>query len=435
VQYAASGSVQVAYQVTGEGPVDVVWAPGTVSHLDLDWDWPPRARFIEALSSFCRLIRFDKRGTGLSDRPTSAATLEERTDDIRAVMDAAGSDRAAIFGVSEGGSIAVLFAATHPERTRCLITWGCQATWIQTEDYPWGLTPEESGRKLEMLRRGWPSREYLLGWGAGLGKDVDPAFLEWFMHYAQSGASPAAIVALEELNDQIDVRDILPSVRVPALVMNRTGDPVANVEAAKDLASRIPGARFVEFPGESHMLDNLILPEIREFVTGSRAPFPTGRVLATILFVDLVGSTHRAVEIGDAAWRDLLQGFYRMANAELLRFEGREVDRAGDGLVATFDGPTRAIRCAHALQRGAADLGVGLRAGVHTGEVETIDRKVGGLAVVIGARIGALAGSSEILASSTVKDLTAGSGLSFENAGEHELKGVPDRWRLYRVTE
>lgn len=268
-----------------------------------------------------------------------------------------------------------------------------------------------------------------------MGEDADPAFVEWYMHYAQSAASPAAIVALEELNDQIDVRDILPSVRVPALVINRTGDPVANVEAAKDLASRIPGARFVEFPGESHsMIDiaDLILPEIREFVTGSRAPFPTGRVLATILFVDLVGSTDRAVEIGDVAWRDLLQGFYRMATAELLRFEGREVDRAGDGLVATFDGPTRAIRCARALQRGAADLGVGLRAGVHTGEVETIDRKVGGLAVIIGARIGALAGSSEILASSTVK-LTAGSGLSFENAGEHELKGVPDRWRLYRV--
>ena len=436
MQYATSGSVQVAYQVTGEGPVDVVWAPGTASHLDLDWDWPPRARFIEALSSFCRLIRFDKRGTGLSDRPTSAATLEERTDDIRAVMDAAGSDRAAIFGVSEGGSIAVLFAATHPERTRCLMTWGCQATWVQTEDYPWGETPEEFERTLEMLRRDWPSREYLLGPGAGLGKDADPAFVEWYMHYVQSAASPAAIVALEELNGQIDVRDILPSVRVPALVMNRTGDPVANVEAAKDLASRIPGARFVEFPGESHMMldiADLILPEIREFVTGSRAPLPTGRVLATILFVDLVGSTHRAAEIGDAAWRDLLQGFYRMANAELLRFEGREVDRAGDGLVATFDGPTRAIRCARALQRGAADLGVGLRAGVHTGEVETIDRKVGGLAVVIGARIGALAGASEILSSSTVKDLTAGSGLTFEDAGEHELKGVPDRWRLYRV--
>ncbi len=247
-RYARSGDVHVAYQVSGEGPIDVVWAPGTASHLDLDWDLPAKARFIEGLSSFCRLIRFDKRGTGLSDRPNTIATLEERTDDIRAVMDAVGSERAAVFGVSEGSSMACVFAAMYPPGTRSLIVWGGQARWVQGEGYPWGLSPAEYRGNIAQIRENWPSVEYITGPGAGLGRDVDPAFLDWFLRYCQAAASPSAVVALEEMNAQIDIRDVLSTIRVPTLVMNRLGDPVAHIEAARDLAARIAGARFVEFP-------------------------------------------------------------------------------------------------------------------------------------------------------------------------------------------
>ena len=295
VRYALSGDVQIAYQVTGNGPVDLVWAPGTASHLLLDWDWPPRVRLMETLGSFSRLIRFDKRGTGLSDRPTDAATLEERTDDIRAVMDAVGSEQAAILGLSEGGSMACLFAATYPERTRALIIWGAQARWTQTPDYPWGMTDAEDQEMIEMISREWPSREYVMGPGAGLGADADPLFIEWFLRYQQAGASPAAIVAIERLNAQIDIRDILPTIQVPTLVMNRTGDPVAHVDAARDIAARIPGARFIEFPGDSHMMlgpgQDQILAEIEQLVTGSVSPPQTTRALATLVFLDIVGST------------------------------------------------------------------------------------------------------------------------------------------------
>jgi pimeloyl-ACP methyl ester carboxylesterase len=281
--------------------------------LDLDWDQPAKARFIERFSSFCRLMRFDKRGTGLSDRPTDAATLEERTDDIRAVMDACGSDRAVIFGASEGASMACMFAATYPQRTRGLIVWGGQARWVQTDDYPWGLTASEYERLIGLVREQWPSVEYLVGSGAGVGRDVDPAVLDWFLHYAQAGASPTAIVALERMNAQIDTRDILSTIQVPTLVMNRTEDPVAHIEAARDLAARIPGARFMEFPGATHSMYRIeperVLAAIEEFVTGARVPIAADRFLATILFIDIVASTARAAALGDAAWRYLLEHF------------------------------------------------------------------------------------------------------------------------------
>ncbi len=267
--YACSGEVRIAYQVTGHGPVDMVWAPGTTSHLDLAWEWPGMVRVIERISTFCRLIRFDKRGTGLSDRPVSAATLEERTDDIRAVMDAAGSEKATILGVSEGGSMACVFAAMYPQRTRSLIIYGAQARWVTTDDYPWGLTPPQHAEFVRHVREKWPSREYVTGWGAGLGHEVDPAFLEWWLRYARAAASPSAVAALEQMNGAIDIRDILPSIRVPTLVMHRVGDPVSHIDAGRDLAQRIPGARFVEFPGESHWwsgVEQQIMAEIEEFV-------------------------------------------------------------------------------------------------------------------------------------------------------------------------
>jgi pimeloyl-ACP methyl ester carboxylesterase len=434
IRYASSGSVQVAYQVTGDGPVDMVLAPGTASHLGMDWEWPPRARLLESLSSFCRLIRFDKRGTGLSDRPTGAATLEERTDDIRAVMDAAGSEQAAILGVSEGGSMACLFAATYPERTRALLTWGAQARWTRAPDYPWGQTAEQEQAMLDVLRGEWPSVEYITGPGAGLGTQVDPEFLEWFLRYLQAGASPSAIVAIEELNAQIDVRGILPTIQVPTLVMNRTGDPVAHVDAARDLAAHIPGARFVEFPGDTHnMLGpeyEQVLAEIERFVTGSVTTVLPTRALATLVFLDVVGSTERAQVMGDVAWSDLIARFYRAAEDELATFGGVEVDRAGDSLLARFDGPTRAIRFARALQLRALALGLPLRAGVHTGEVEVAGKSVRGIAVHVAARIAALAGADEVFVSGTVTDLVAGSGLQFEDRGLQVLKGLADPRRV-----
>jgi class 3 adenylate cyclase len=437
-RYAKSGDVSVAYQVTGEGEIDLVWAPGTVSHLELDWELPAKAQVIEDLGRFARVIRFDKRGTGLSDRPTDAATLEERTDDIRAVMDAAGSERAALFGLSEGGSMAAVFAATYPQRTRCLILWGVQARWLQAEDYPWGMTPGAFEAMIEMISEEWPSLEYLLGPGAGVGRDADPALVDWMMRYARSSASPAAIVALERVNAVIDIRDVVPAIRVPTLVMNRAGDPVAHVEAARDLAARIDGASFIEFPGDTHSLSagpesERILQTIEEFVTGNPAPVRTTRMLGTIVFVDVVASTERAAALGDSGWSELLGRYYNRAERELSRHAGEEVDRAGDGLVALFDGPTRAIRCAQALVEAARELGLELRAGLHTGEIERAAGAVRGIAIHLAARVAAKADAGEVLVTSTVRDLVAGSGLELEDRGVYGLKGFEEPRQLFGV--
>jgi class 3 adenylate cyclase len=434
-RYARSDDVCIAYQATGEGPVDVVWAPGTMSHLDMDWENPRRALFFEKFSQFCRLIRFDKRGTGLSDRPTKMATLEERTDDIRAVMDALAIERAHIFGVSEGGSMATMFAAMHPERTQSLIIWGAQAKWINSPDHPWGQTREEHAAMLETIHDDWPSVEYVVGPGAGLGKDADPAFIEAVLRYMRAAASPSAVHAYEEMNAEIDTRPILPLIKAPTLVMNRTGDPVAIAAAAQDMASRIPGAIFKEYPGDSHsiMLDDmdLVLSDLQEFITGER-PVETGdRVLATVMFIDVVGSTKRAVEMGDAPWRDLLRTYHSIVRKTLTRFRGREANVSGDGFLAIFDGPARAVRCALELSREMRQIGLEIRAGVHIGECEMLGSDVGGVAVHVGARIMSEAKPSEVLASSTIKDLVAGSGLGFDDRGVHALKGVPGEWRLY----
>lgn len=434
-KYARSGDLMIAYQVTGEGnPIDLVLAPGTVSHLDLDWGGN---LLIERLSTFTRLIRFDKRGTGLSDRGVYAATLEERTDDIRAVMDAAQSERAFVFGFSEGGSMACVFAATYPERTRGLLLWGTMPRWVSTESYPWGFDPEKHARIVDEMAKGGATVEYLTGEGAGMGNATE-AELEEALRYFQAAASPTQMAALERMNRDMDIRGILPTIRVPTLVLNRTGDPVAPIEAVRDMATQIPGARLIEFPGGTHRVSGspeteAILGAIEEFVTGERPTPKTDRVLTTVLFIDIVGSTERAAALGDRAWRTLLGDHHRLVRADLGRFQGREIDTAGDGSFATFDGPARAVRCAQAISGSIRDLGIQIRAGAHTGEVELDGDDVRGIAVHIGARVAALAGPSEVVVSSTVKDLTAGSGIVYEDAGEHELKGVPDRWHLYRV--
>jgi class 3 adenylate cyclase len=435
-EYATSGDVHVAYQVTGEGEMDMVLAPGTVSHLGLDWERPDRVGLIERLGSFCRLIRFDKRGTGLSDRPLTVATLEQRTDDIRAVMDAAGSERAVLFGISEGASMACVFGATYPQKTRSLIVWGAQARWFQTDGYPWGMTQEESDRLIADCRENWPSLWYLTGPGAGIPRD-DQELLDFWVRYGQAAASPAAAAALEEMNQQIDIRDILPTIGVPTLVMNRRGDPVAHVDAARQLADSIPGARFVDFPGDNHSIrgedEERILAMIEEFATGGPTPIRTNRMLSTILSIDIVGSTAMLAELGDADWNELLSRFYAGVERVLAQYAGEEIDRAGDGCLAIFDGPTRSVHCATSIQEVGRELGLEVRSGVHTGEVERANGAVRGIAVHVAARVAGVAESGQVVVSSTVRDLTAGSGLEFEDAGTHELKGVPEPRRLFRL--
>jgi class 3 adenylate cyclase len=434
-KYARSGDVRIAYQISGDAPVDVVWAPGTMSHLDLDWEIPERALFFERFSKFCRLTRFDKRGTGLSDRPLKMATLEERTDDIRAVMDDIGLERANIFGVSEGGSMACLFAATYPQRVNSLLVWGAQARWIASPDHPWGQTQEEHDRMIAMIDDDWPSFDYITGPGAGVGPDADPAFIESISRYMRAAANPSAVRAYEIMNGQIDTRPILPSIQAPTLVMNRTGDPCARIEAARDMASRIPGAKFKEYPGNSHsmMLDDMetILSDIQEFITGERPIDSYDRILATVLFVDIASSTERAATLGDTRWRNVLNSYYAIVRKEFSRFRGKERNTTGDGFLATFDGPARAIRCALAIAQTVKQLRIDVRASVHTGECELMDENVGGIAVHIGARIMTQAEPGNVLVSGTVKDLVSGSGIHFDDRGVYQLKGVPGEWRLF----
>ena len=372
----------------------------------------------------------------MSDRPTEAATLEERIDDIRAVMDDAGIKEAVIFGGSEGGSMACMFAATYPHRTRALVLWGVQARWVRTEDYPWGQDREELERGIEELAEKGVTVDYLKGWGAGLPKDIDPASLEVYLRFFRAGASPSALVSLERMNAEIDTRSILPSIRVPTLVMNRTGDPVANVAAARDLASRIPNAKFVEFPGDTHQMADIrdkVIAEVQEFVTGVRPHATPNRVLATILFLDIVGSTHHLSNLGDERWREVLDKHNVLVRRELEKFRGREVKTMGDGVLATFDGPTRAIQCAVTIRNAVHQLGIQVRAGIHTGECELMENDVGGIAVHTASRVASEAGPDQVLVSNTVKDLVAGADLKFEDAGTHSLKGVPGRWHLFRA--
>ena len=437
-EYARSGDVHIAYQVVGQGPLDLVYVPGWVSHVEQAWEEPTLARFLCRLSSFSRLIVFDKRGTGLSDRvpDDKLPTLEQRMDDLRAVMDAAGSERAAVFGVSEGGNLCALFAATYPERTTSLVMFGCFAKRIWSPDYPWAPTPEQRQQEYELVERELGNLMDLARYVPS--KIGDQAFARHLTAYMRSAASPGAAVALLRMNTQIDIRLVLPTIRVPTLVIHRTGDRDAHVEEGRWLAARIPGARFVELPGDDHLPwvgdQDAILDEIQEFLTGIRQSPELDRALATVLFTDIVGSTQLAARLGDRAWQALLEQHHALVRRELDRFRGREVDTAGDGFFATFDGPARASRCACSIRDAVRQLGIEVRAGVHTGEVELTGEKIGGIAVHIGARVAATARASEVLVSSTVKDLVAGSGIGFTDRGIHELKGIPGEWHLFAAT-
>ncbi|HET7308638.1 MAG TPA: adenylate/guanylate cyclase domain-containing protein [Actinomycetota bacterium] len=435
--YARSGDVSIAYQVVGDGPFDLVYVPGFVSNIELMWEEPGLARFLERLASFSRLILFDKRGTGLSDPvPTDRLpTLEERMDDVRAVMDAVGSGRAALLGHSEGGNMCVLFTATYPERTTALILVGCYAKRIRSDDYPWAPTVEDRARGIEQTEATWGSPEAFRELAPS--KERDEAFQRWIGRYLRQSASPKAAAALMRMNTKIDVRDVLPTIGVPTLLLYRTHDADVHVDEGRYIGDRIPGARFVELPGEDHLMwtgdVDALLDEIEEFLTGVRRGPDPDRVLATVLFTDVVGSTETATRLGDRAWRTLLDRHHEVVRRELARWRGREVDTAGDGFLATFDGPARAIRCAVAASEGVRDLGLQIRAGLHTGEVEIAGEDVRGIAVHIGSRVAALAGPDEVLVSRTVADLVAGSGIVLAEHGEHELKGVSGTWLVYAV--
>ena len=432
VRYARSGDVNIAYQVVGDGPRDLVLVSGFVSHLQLDCEEPRMAYFLERLASFSRLIRFDKRGTGLSDRPGGLPDLETRMDDVRAVMDAAGSERAALFGFSEGGPMSVLFAATYPSRTTALVLYGTYAKRRDPDDdYPWAATWEERQRFAAEIERSW-------GWEADLKRmtpSADEAMAEWWSRRAKAAASPGAARDLILVNSQVDVRRVLSTVTVPTLVLHRTGDIDSRVEEGRYIAERIPGARFVELVGDDHVpyVDaDQVVDEVEEFLTGTRPAPRADSVLMTLLLTDIVGSTQRAQELGDRRWRQLLDSHHAVVRRELNRFRGRELDTAGDGLSATFDGPARAVRAGCAIRDSVRPLGLEVRAGIHTGECELVNGAVRGIAVHAAARVVAQAAPGQVLASSTVRDLVAGSGIEFAEAGSAELKGV-GVWQLYEA--
>jgi class 3 adenylate cyclase len=434
VEYAKSGEVNIAYQVTGGGAFDLVVVSGFVSHLDNDWEHPASAHLIERLGSFARLIRFDKRGTGLSDRAVGLPDFETRMDDVRAVMDAAGSERAALFGYSEGGPLSILFAATYPKRVSALAVYGTYAKRTgPEEDYPWCETAEERAAYAAAVEREWGVDADL----TRMAPEADESFKRWWMARARAAASPGSARDLVVMNSQADIRDVLPSVQAPTVVIHRTGDHDARVEEGRYLAEHIPGARFLELPGNTHVPfwdGDDVVDEVEAFLTGVRPTHVEERVLATILFTDLVGSTGRATELGDHAWAELLERHHGVVRHELSRFEGEEIDTAGDGFLALFNGPARAIRCALAVRDGLAGLGLDVRAGVHTGEVERPHGgRPRGIAVHTGARIAAAASAGEVFVSTTTRDLVAGSGLAFEDRGEFELKGIGQR-RIYSAS-
>ncbi|HEX5762791.1 MAG TPA: adenylate/guanylate cyclase domain-containing protein [Solirubrobacterales bacterium] len=432
-RYTDSDGVSIAYKVLGDGPLDVVFVPGFVSHVDVFWEEPAAARFIRRLASFARVVVFDKRGQGLSDRPADPPTLEESMGDLRAVLDAAGCERPAILGISEGGPMSMLFAATYPERVASLVLYGTFARLINAPDYDLGLPEDGLDRWGEMIRREWGGPVGLRVWGPGAVGDAE--FERWWSRLLRQGTSPAGAIALLDLYRELDVRAILSSIRVPTLVLHRRDDRIAPVRQGEFLAERIPGARYVELEGADHLAQvgdqEALLDEVEEFLVGSRRAHEPERALATVLFTDVVGSTELAARLGDRRWRDLLERHDALVRRQLKVHRGREVKTMGDGFLATFDGPARAIRCACSIRDALAEIEIEVRAGIHTGEVELIGDDVGGMAVNIGARIGALAGPGEVLVSSTVRELVVGSGLEFEERGTHTLKGAPGEWRVF----
>jgi len=433
VKYAKSGDVHIAYRVFGDGPRDMVLIPGTLSHVEMFWEFAAEEYLLKRLTAFARVIVFDKRGQGLSDRGVAEQTLDERIGDVRTVMDAAGSERATIYGWSEGGQMSLMFSATYPERTSALVLYG---TYPSVKAEPWPVPPDE----FESMIRFWEEH-----WGEGAmvalnarSQTNNKAFVQATGRLERASASPASIVALFRANYEIDVRHILPSIHVPTLILHRKGDALVPVACGRYLAEHIPGAKYVEIPGDDHFVSDaetqdVIADEIEEFVTGERHRPEPDRVLATVMFTDIVGSTERAAEMGDQRWRELLGNFYDVVRKELAIFRGHEVDTAGDGLLATFDGPARAIRCACSVRERLRQLGLQVRTGLHTGECELMGDNIGGIAVHIGARVATAANPDEVIVSSTVKDLVAGSGIKFADHGLHRLKGVPDEWRLFVV--
>jgi class 3 adenylate cyclase len=435
-KYAKSGEVHIAYQIFGEGDLDLVLVPGFTTHVELAWEYEPSARFLEGLASFARVITFDRRGSGLSDPVLDVPTLEQRMDDVRAVMDAAGSERAALVGISEGVPMSILFAATYPQRVQALACSGGMARTTYAEDYAWG-TPASALTE---------SVVELIGphWGDGSIIEVsapsqaeDPQARAYWGRIERSTASPGMMLALGQMFLDLDVRDVVPSVHAPALILHRTRDRLVNVRHGRWLAEHLPNARIVEFEGDDHpfFYENRDewLGDVQEFLTGARAMPVSDRMLATVLFTDIVDSTRTAVELGDKRWRDVLERHQRAVRDDLAHFNGREVKSTGDGFLATFDGPARAINCAQAILQSSEPLGISVRAGLHTGECEIMGEDIGGIAVHIAARVSAHAGARELVVSRTVKDLVAGSGIEFSDRGTHTLKGVPDTWQLYAV--
>ncbi len=436
-RYADSSGVNIAYQVHGEGEIDLVFVPGFVSHVELLWEHPPTARFLRRLASFARLVVFDKRGQGLSDRPTDPPTLEESMDDLGAVLEAVGCECPAVFGVSEGGPMSMLFAATYPERVSSLVLYGTYARMVRSSDYALGMPADALDRWAEMMRREWGGPVGIRIWApSAVG---DPEAERWWARLLRQGTSPAGATALIDMYREMDVSGILSSIDVPALVLHREDDAVVRIGQGRFLAERIPGARFVTLKGGDHLAwtegQEELLDEVEEFLTGSRHAHEPDRALATVLFTDIVGSTEAAARLGDRRWRELLERHDAIVRRQLARHRGREVKTMGDGFLATFDGPARAIHCAGAIGEAVHEIELEVRAGIHTGEVELIGDDVGGMAVNIGARIGALAGPGEVLVSSTVRELVVGSGLEFAERGTHTLKGAPDRWRLFAAIQ
>jgi len=433
-RFARSGAVHIAYQVVGDAPRDLVVVPGWVSNIEVFWEDRTVARFFGRLASFSRLILFDKRGTGLSDRVAEMPNLETRMDDVRAVMDAVGCERAALCGYSEGGPMSALFAATYPARTSALVLLGSFARLRPDADYPSSRgSPDEEQAWLESCEREW-------GGPVGLDQRAptlvgDEQARRWWARYLRMSASPAAAVALTRMNYEIDIRHVLPAVRVPTLVLHSAGDRTIDVHLGRYLADHVQGARYVELPGVDHLPwggdADAILDEIQEFLTGVRHVPETDRILATVLFTDIVGATEKVAELGDRRWRELITEHHALVRQQIERFRGREIDTAGDGFLAAFDGPARAISCACAVGDAVRPLDLRIRAGLHTGECEVIGEKLGGIAVHIAARVASLAAADEVLVSSTVKDLVAGSGLRFQDRGVQSLRGVPGDWRLF----
>ncbi|MEZ5074221.1 MAG: alpha/beta fold hydrolase [Solirubrobacterales bacterium] len=434
-RYARSpDGTSIAYQVHGKGPLDLVFVPGFVSHVELLWEEPAFGRFLRGFASFARIVVFDKRGQGLSDRPGRPPTLEESMDDLGAVMDAVGIERAAIFGVSEGGPMSLLYAASHPERVSALILYGTYARMLKAPDFPEGIAETQLDRWAEAMRAEWGGAVGVELWAPS--ERDNPDFARWWARLLRQGTSPAGAVDLIDLYREIDVRPALPAIGAPTLVLHRRGDLVVPTRQARYMADHIRDARYVELEGADHLPavggDELV-DEVEEFLVGSRGAHQVERSLATVLFTDIVGSTETAARLGDRRWRDLLERHDATVRGALAVHRGREVKTTGDGFLATFDGPARAIRCAIAIRDELGHSGVAVRSGIHSGEVEMIGADVGGMAVNIGARVGARADAGEVLVSSTVRELVVGSGIDFEPRGAHELKGAPGEWRLFAV--